>query len=79
MDECDLDLKQMNGVGMGAPGSVDAGAGRVIFAPNLQWEDVPLKKILEKQLGGFRFRWKMIAMARRLEFSRRNCNPNRGT
>jgi glucokinase len=51
VDECDLDLKQVRGVGLGAPGSVDPDAGRVIFAPNLKWEDVPVKKILEKQLG----------------------------
>ncbi len=52
VDECDLDLKQVRGVGLGAPGAVDAETGRVIFAPNLQWQDVPLKKMLEKQLGG---------------------------
>jgi glucokinase len=51
VDECDLDLKQVRGVGLGAPGSVDPDAGRVIFAPNLKWEDVPVKKVLEKQLG----------------------------
>jgi glucokinase len=51
VDECDLDFKQVRGIGLGAPGAVDPDAGRVIFAPNLQWEDVPLKKVLEKQLG----------------------------
>lgn len=51
VDECDLDLKDIRGVGLGAPGSVDPAAGRVIFAPNLKWEDVPVKKVLEKQLG----------------------------
>jgi glucokinase len=51
VDECDLDLKQIKGVGIGAPGAVDAESGRVIFAPNLQWEDVSLKKTLEKKLG----------------------------
>jgi glucokinase len=51
VDECDLDLKQIRAIGVGAPGTIDAEAGRVIFAPNLQWEDVPLKKTLEKQLG----------------------------
>ncbi len=51
VDECDLDLKQIKGVGVGAPGAVDFPTGRVIFAPNLQWQDVPLKKILEKELG----------------------------
>jgi glucokinase len=51
VDECDLELKQVRGVGIGAPGAVDAGSGRVIFAPNLDWHDVALKKILEKDLG----------------------------
>jgi glucokinase len=51
VDECDLDLKQIKGVGIGAPGAVDAETGRVINAPNLQWQDMPLKKMLEKELG----------------------------
>lgn len=51
VDECDRDLKQVKAVGIGAPGTIDAAAGRVIFAPNLKWEDVPLKKSLEKELG----------------------------
>ena len=50
LDECDLDLKQCQGVGLGAPGSVDFENGRVIFAPNLDWRDFPLKKELEKRL-----------------------------
>ena len=50
VDECDLNLKQVKGVSVGAPGAVDSESGRVIFAPNLGWEDVPLKKELEKQL-----------------------------
>jgi len=51
VDECDLDFKQVRALGIGAPGAVDPESGRVIFAPNLQWQDVPLKKLLEKQLG----------------------------
>jgi glucokinase len=50
VDECDLDLKQVKGVGIGAPGSVDPEGGRVMFAGNLGWKDIPLKKELEKQL-----------------------------
>ena len=49
-DECDLSLKQIKGIGIGAPGAVDPDSGKVIFAPNLDWKDVPLKKELEKQL-----------------------------
>src|SRR6266436_8969551 len=52
VDEADLSLKQIAGVGIGAPGAVDFEAGNVIFAPNLDgWKDVPLKKELEKHLG----------------------------
>jgi glucokinase len=51
VDECDLDLKSVRGIGVGAPGAVDTESGRVIFAPNLpKWEDIPLKKELEKHL-----------------------------
>ena len=50
VDECDLDLKQIKGIGIGAPGAVDSESGKVIFAPNLGWNDVPLKKELEKLL-----------------------------
>lgn len=50
VDECDLDLEQIKGVGIGAPGAVDAEKGRVIFAPNLGWKDVLLKKELERLL-----------------------------
>lgn len=52
VDESDLSLKQVAGVGIGAPGAVDSASGTVIFAPNLEgWKDVPLKKSLEKHLG----------------------------
>ena len=52
VDEADLTLKQLSGVGVGAPAAVDFKEGRVIFAPNLEgWKDVPLKKDLEKLLG----------------------------
>jgi len=52
VDEADLSLKQVAGVGIGAPGAVDFNAGTVIFAPNMEgWKDIPLKKQLEKILG----------------------------
>ena len=50
VDECDLDLKEIKTIGIGAPGAVDSESGKVIFAPNLGWNDVPLKKELEKLL-----------------------------
>jgi len=51
VDEADLSLKQVRGVGIGAPGAVDFSSGTVLFAPNMDgWKDVPLKKELEKRL-----------------------------
>ena len=50
IDECDLSIKQVRGVGIGAPGAVDPEQGEVVFAPNLDWKGVPLVKELEKRL-----------------------------
>lgn len=51
VDEADVTLKQVKGVGIGAPGAVDGEAGNILLAPNLEgWKDIPLKKALEKQL-----------------------------
>lgn len=50
VDEADMSLKQVRGVGIGAPGAVNPENGEVIFAPNLDWRDAPLKKELEKRL-----------------------------
>ncbi len=52
IDEADLSMKQVAGVGIGAPGAVNFDSGTVIFAPNMEgWKDIPLKKELEKVLG----------------------------
>ena len=50
IDECDLQTKQIRGIGIGAPGACDPETGTVLFAPNLVWKNFPLKKELEKQL-----------------------------
>jgi glucokinase len=50
VDECDLSLKQIRGIGIGSPGAVDSDSGKVLFAGNLGWKDVSLKKELEKEL-----------------------------
>lgn len=51
VDEADLDLKHIRAMGLGAPGTVEPESGRVIYAINVGWENVPLKKELEKRLG----------------------------
>jgi glucokinase-like ROK family protein len=35
------------GIGVGIPGLVDAASGRLIFGPNIGWEDVPIKSVIE--------------------------------
>jgi glucokinase len=51
VDECDLSLKNVRAIGIGAPGASNPDTGTVIFAPNLPgWSDVPLRKLLEKEL-----------------------------
>lgn len=52
VDEADLTMKNVAGIGIGAPGAVDFASGSVIFAPNLEgWKNISLKKDLEKALG----------------------------
>ena len=52
VDEADLTMKNIAGVGIGAPGAVNFENGTVIFAPNMEgWENVPLKREMEKVLG----------------------------
>jgi len=51
VDEADQDMKIVKAVGIGAPGSINSEDGKVIFSPNLPgWEDIALKKELEKHL-----------------------------
>ncbi len=48
--KADLNWKQIEAVGLGAPSPIDAETGRVIFAPNLGWKDLPLQERLRKRL-----------------------------
>jgi glucokinase len=42
---------EVEAVGLGAPGFVDAGRSTVLFTPNLAWRDEPLREIVEKRCG----------------------------
>jgi glucokinase len=51
VDECDLDMKQVRGVGVGAPGANNPEDGEVLFSPNLPgWDKIKLQKELVKLL-----------------------------
>jgi glucokinase len=46
-----IDPAALRAVGLGAPGPIDLGSGTILFAPNLDWHDVPLRAELEARLG----------------------------
>src|SRR5512143_484181 len=46
-----LDPKQVEAIGFGIPGLVDAAAGIGIASVNLGWRDVPVRAGLESRLG----------------------------
>lgn len=43
-DEC----REVLGLGVGVPGLVDVSSGTLLFAPNLHWRNVPVRRILEQ-------------------------------
>lgn len=50
VDQSAYSWEQVAGVGIGFPGFMDMKNGIVKFAPNLRWENVPVKDMLEQEL-----------------------------
>lgn len=48
LEENKLDVKDINGIGVGCPGAVDSATGTVVCLPNLGWENVPLADMIKK-------------------------------
>jgi len=46
-----ISKKMILGIGVGASGLTDYQTGVNVFAPNLNWRDVPIKAVLESHLG----------------------------
>jgi len=51
IDTCKNNQKKMLGIGISAPGIVDIDQGVLMYAPNLQWRNIPLKKIFSEYTG----------------------------
>ena len=47
----DVELKDIRGLGIGAAGQINPATGEVIYAPNLNWKNAPLGRVLEDKLG----------------------------
>ena len=46
------EAQRVIGVGVGLPGGVDEARGQLVFAPNLQWHNVPISAMLSTALRG---------------------------
>lgn len=46
-----VERKEIIGIGIGSPGTIDSKEGEVIYTNNLDWKHFPLAKILENRLG----------------------------
>lgn len=51
LDSAGVPREKLSGIGAGCPGPLDLAAGLILFTPNLGWQNVPLKKRLEKAFG----------------------------
>ncbi len=49
LDDAAIKASQLSGIGMGCPGPLDLDEGIIIETPNLGWENVPIKKILQAE------------------------------
>ncbi|MCX7774155.1 MAG: ROK family protein [Clostridia bacterium] len=46
--ESKIDREDIRAIGAGAPGVIDTDKGTVLYAPNIQWKDHPLGRIIEE-------------------------------
>ncbi|MFC2149579.1 ROK family protein [Candidatus Auribacterota bacterium] len=49
LEKSSITINDVAAVGAGVPGAVDAEKGEVIFAPNIGWKKINLKKVLENE------------------------------
>ncbi|MDE6530942.1 MAG: ROK family protein [Lachnospiraceae bacterium] len=50
-EEAGIPLRDIAGIGIGSPGTIDAGSGIVLYSNNIRWDDVPLAELLGKMLA----------------------------
>jgi glucokinase-like ROK family protein len=51
LERADVPRDRLQSAGVVVPGLVDAQSGECVLAPNLGWENVPLRKIVHERLG----------------------------
>ena len=51
LNENDIKIDHVAGIGIGCPGPIDLDNGRILTTPNLGWDDVDLREFLEDRFG----------------------------
>lgn len=51
LEDAEIPLERIAGIGIGCPGPLDLDNGVVLETPNLGWRDVPVCDLLERQFG----------------------------
>ena len=51
--EYGLQTEELEGIGIGSPGTVDQKTGSILYSNNFSWEDVPILSILKEYLGPY--------------------------
>ena len=50
-EKAGLPLKEMAGIGLGSPGTIDSGKGEIVYSCNINFERAPVREALQKHLG----------------------------
>ena len=48
INSLNITVNELDGVGLGCPGSVNSDDGKIEYLPNLGWQNVPVRQMLEK-------------------------------
>ena len=51
LDDAEVDVERVAGIGIGSPGPLDLDRGIILEAPNLTWENLPIRDFLESEFG----------------------------
>jgi glucokinase len=51
LDDAQVDIKRIAGIGIGSPGPLDLDRGIILEAPNLAWENLAIREFLENEFG----------------------------
>lgn len=51
LSECGLSVDDLEGIGIGSPGTIDSANGVIVYSNNLHWDNVPLAEELQKYIN----------------------------